>query len=505
MPGNKINSRQESLYMTYRNQQINQQSASAKVGISTRSGRRIEKNQRPKKEHTWRTRPDPLAAVWLPVLVPLLEQCPDLTAVTLFDYLDEQYPDVYSQTIMRTLQRRVSDWNAIHGAPKPVIFRQKPQIGLQGQSDFTHPRDAITINGKPFKHILYQFCLAYSHWRSVTVIQGGESYSALSTGLQNALYQLGGSPLEHRSDSLSAAHNNQTNRWTDRYETLCQHYQLTPTTNNKGVSHENGSIESMHGVLKRRLSQAFKLRGHHDFDSIAAYDAFVQKAVVKLNRQFAPKIIEERQHLQALPDYRYSDYESLTVKVTRTSTIAIKHVTYSVPSRLIGKALHIHLYHDRLEGFVGQTKVVEHPRVYVKKGETRKRQINAEHIIHSLANKPQAFRYLTYRDELFPSDTYRHCWDAANHYFDARIACKWMLRLLTVYYCHQQDLGEAIEQQWQLTQTLPSVLELDQCVIPSQQQPLLNSTTQHDLSQYNDIIYGAILTPVLEVNHVTIG
>lgn len=37
---------------------------------------------------------------------------------------------------------------------------------------------------------------------------GGESYVALAEGLQNALWALGGSPIDHRSDSLSAAFRN---------------------------------------------------------------------------------------------------------------------------------------------------------------------------------------------------------------------------------------------------------------------------------------------------------
>ncbi len=37
---------------------------------------------------------------------------------------------------------------------------------------------------------------------------------------------------------------------TQRYDELCAHCRMTPTRNNKGVAHENGSIESFHGHLK---------------------------------------------------------------------------------------------------------------------------------------------------------------------------------------------------------------------------------------------------------------
>ena len=37
------------------------------------------------------------------------------------------------------------------------------------------------------------------------IVLGGESHSALADGLQSALSLAGGSPVEHRTDSLSAA------------------------------------------------------------------------------------------------------------------------------------------------------------------------------------------------------------------------------------------------------------------------------------------------------------
>ena len=60
--------------------------------------------------------------------------------------------------------------------------------------------------------MIFQFCLAFSGWRFAQITQGGESYSALAEGLQNALRTLGGAPLEHRTDSLSAAYINQSQK-----------------------------------------------------------------------------------------------------------------------------------------------------------------------------------------------------------------------------------------------------------------------------------------------------
>ncbi|MBR7364653.1 transposase family protein, partial [Klebsiella pneumoniae] len=91
--------------------------------------------------------------------------------------------------------------------------------------------------------------------------------TALAEGLQEALGQLGGVPAEHRTDSLAAAWKNLSEEdhrdQTARYAGLCEHYGMTPSRNNSGRGHENGSVESAHGHLKERIRQALLLRGNN--------------------------------------------------------------------------------------------------------------------------------------------------------------------------------------------------------------------------------------------------
>jgi hypothetical protein len=145
-----------------------------------------------------------------------------------------------------------------------------------GLSDFTEMGELkIGIAGVALDHRLYHFRLACSGFEHAHVILGGESYVALAEGLQNALWALGGAPLEHRSDSLSAAFRNLDREaredLTRRYEALCAHYQMEPSRNNRGVAHENGSIESPHGHLKLAIRDALLLRGTADFTDLSAY------------------------------------------------------------------------------------------------------------------------------------------------------------------------------------------------------------------------------------------
>ena len=328
--------------------------------------------------HDWRTREDPLAAVWEDLLEPMLRQEPRLMPTTLYEYLQEHYPGEYSK-VLRTLQRRVKAWKSVHGSAPEVMFELRHEPGMIGLSDFTELKGIeITINGKPFEHLIYHYRLAYSGWRYAQIIEGGESFIALSEGLQNALAASGGVPRQHRTDSLSAAYKNARGQHrkvlTQYYEELCDHYRLEPTRNNKGIAHENGSIESPHGHLKHRIKQALYLRGSFDFESIAAYQNFIDDSVEKLNRQVQTKFEEEQKLLQPLPKYRVPDYEVLTARVSRYSTIDVRCVLYTVPSRLIGRQLELHLYHNQIVGYLGKQVVVELPRVRVSsKGKRRAR------------------------------------------------------------------------------------------------------------------------------------
>lgn len=495
MPGKRITQHQESLYMSKRQQGQSQETAAACAAISERSGRRIEKGERqsiPGERH-WRTREDPLEAIWEKELVPLLEREPQLTGLTLWEYLEDEHAGQFPFRVLRTLQRRVKHWKATQGPDKVVIFRQSVPAGQQGLSDFSHPATDITLQGEVFAHLLYQFRFAYSGWRYVQIVLGGESYSALADGLQSALSLAGGSPVEHRTDSLSAAFVNQTEeqQLTQSYEALCAHYNLRATRNNRGVSHENGAIECAHGSFKRRLDQALKLRGSRDFANRKDYQAFLDKVTERLNKRCQSRFKDEQSALQALPHERFMDYSELSLKVTRSSTLEVKKVLYTVPSRLIGENVRVHIYHDRLVFFVGQTLTCTLPRVYPTAGQERARCIDYRHLIHSLSAKPQAFRFLQFRNELLPTATYRQLWQYCDQQFDARDACKWIVGVLRIALEHdcEERLGHELLAKVDNHQPLPTLKALQERHLGRQPVPIIPAR-QQDLASYDHLLQG---------------
>jgi transposase InsO family protein len=488
--------------MTHRKHGDTQALASAKAGLSERTGRRIDAGEpipEPPAERPWRTRKDPFAEVWDSEVMPRLEQQPALSPTTLFEDLQERHPGAYPNARRRTFQRRVKAWKALYGPEKEVIFRQQQAPGRLGLSDFTELKDvAVTVDGEPLAHRLYHFRLPFSGWSHVKVVLGGESYTALAEGLQEALWRLGGAPQEHRTDSLSAAYKNlnadEQADLTERYEGLCAHYGMRPTRNNRGISHENGAVESPHGHLKRRLSQALLLRGSSVFDSLDAYRTWLDEQVQRFNRRCTEALEIERPALQELPMLRTTDFTEQVVSVTTSSTIEVKRVLYTVPARLVGERLRLHIFDDRIEGSIGSRHALSLPRVYPVCHERRARRIDYRHLIGQLVRKPQAFRHSQLRDDLLPNAAYRRLWAKIDTLLEPRAACKRIVGILSLAArtdC-EQALGAYVLRRLE-DGAVPSLLELEQRFAPPPEPTAVEALLAQGGYQQPLALYDALL------------
>jgi len=410
-------------YMAKRSGGLSQQIAADAVGISVRSAQRIERgelqpqNQQQLGRH-WRTRPDPLADVWDSVLVPMLERAPQLEPQTLLLHLEQTFPGQEWFRRKRTIQRRVEQWRALYGPGQEVMFLQEHRAGVLGISDFTLLKGApITIGGEVLEHRLFHFRLPFSGWCHVEVIHGGESFVALCEALQNALALCGGVPAEHRTDSLSACFRNRDGSYakdfTSRYRELCAHLGVIATRNNRGVAHENGAIEGPHRHWKHRLEQQLIQRGSRDFATEAEYRQLVAQVSASLNNraEVEGKLAIERLHLRPLPVQRFADYEPLVVRVRSTSTIEVRSITYSVPSRLIGHQLTVHLRHDRLDLFLRSQFIETIQRLHAHKGHKGPlRRIDFRHVIESLRRKPRALLRAQLQADILPGKAWHRIW-----------------------------------------------------------------------------------------------
>jgi hypothetical protein len=429
--------------------------AAAKAGFSTATVYRIETDPRLPSQKTTprgRRRPDPLAGIWDGEIVPMLEAAPGVRAIAIFEEISRRHPEL-ATGVRRTLERRIAGWRALNGPSRDVIFRQEHPPGRMGLSDFTDMNGlGVTVAGAPLLHRLYHFRLAFSGFAHAHVVLGGESFVALAEGLQNALWAVGGVPEQHRSDSLSAAFRNLDRNAADdltrRYEELCAHYGMTPTRNNPGVSHENGSIESAHGHLKKTLGDELLLRGSRDFEDLDAYRRFVDEVVGRRNARNRKRIEIERTALKPLPGRRTTDYEEAHVFVTSSGGFTLRRVFYSVPSRLIGHRLNVHLYDDRLDCFLGSTQILTLRRGRPPQGSGKRAHVvDYRHVIHALRKKPMALLNLVYRDQLFPRQAYARAFEALLASEGDKRACRTMVGLLALAHDRacEAELADAIE------------------------------------------------------------
>ena len=178
----------------------------------------------------------------------------------------------------------------------------------------------------------------------------GESFTALTEGLQEALWQLGGVPRSHRTDRLSAAYRNlqRTDDEAAAYAASAEHYGLEPTRNNAGVSHENGSVEAAHGHLKIGLSEALALRGVRLSGSgRATRRSFPAKVVMRKNAGRRTAVETELKVMRPLPALSHHrllgrDGHGHTLGDDLGPRGAVHRAL-----RLIGSRLKVHLYDDR--------------------------------------------------------------------------------------------------------------------------------------------------------------
>jgi hypothetical protein len=455
VPGKHITDQQAKLYMNLRRTHT-RETAAAKAGFSTSTGARLDADRRmpsQKRAPRGRRRADPLADYWDSEIVPMLRASPGLRPITVLLEMQRRHAD-FADNLRRTLERRIRLWQALHGPEREVIFRQEHPPGQQALSDFTDARElGVTIAGVPLDHRLYHFRLAFSGWEQAHVVLGGESFVALAAGLQNALWALGGAPLEHRSDSLSAAFRNLERDaaadLTERYEALCAHYGMRPTRNNRGVAHENGAIEGPHAHLKRALQQTLLLRGSGEFADLDDYRRFVDEVVGHANARRRKALEIERTRLKSLPPRRTDDHEEELVTVTRSGGFILRRIFYTVPSRLIGHRLRVRLYDERLECLLGGTLVLTLQRGRIPKGRAERGRsghvVDYHHVIHALRRKPMALLNLVYRDQLFPREAFRHAWDVLLVTQPSRIACRTMVGLLALAHDRACEAELAIE------------------------------------------------------------
>ena len=453
-------------------------------------------------EHIWRTRPDPFAAHWSEC-EGILSDIPELKAKSLFEWLCQKYSGEYQEGQLRTFQRRVHKWRALYGPDKEVYFPQVHRPGIRMSTDWTHADElGVTINGDPFPHLLCHSVLSYSNWEWATICHS-ESILSLRGGIQSALFQLGHVPREHWTDHSSAAthvpganddkndsdnkaDNSCHRKYNHGYLSIMSHFGMEPRTIQVNSPHENGDVESLNGVLKRRLNQHLLLRGSRDFDSVESYRTFLEQVLRQANSIRTDRLKEELAQMPILNVSRLAEYNEYICRVRNSSTITIDRRIYSVHSRLIGEKVKVRRYESHIEVYYKSFLQLKAPWI----SRDSKHYINYRHVIRWLIRKPGAFSQYRFREELFPSELFRWAWDCLSKELSTRTAEREYLQLLhhaaNTMQCEVESALLSIRNSGEIPR-LDKVLA--KCTPAVQEPPRLKPLTV-TLSEYDKLLPG---------------
>ncbi len=388
-----------------------------------------------KEPRTYRTRGDPFVADW-PELAAMLEQAPELEAKTLFEWLRERRPGVYRDGQLRTLQRRVALWRVAHTSPL-LTLEQVHRPGEVLQTDGTAlDHLAVTVGGAPFPHLLIHSVLPYSNWEWGRVAQS-ESLVALRLGLGSALARLGHVPRVHQTDQTSAA----THRlvgvgdrgragaergYNPEYLALLAHYGLEPRMTHRASPDENGDVEAGNGATQRAIKQHLLLRGSRDFPSVEAYERFLVGVFEQRNAGRRGRLADELAAMRPLTVATLAPEREVRARVSTGGMIRVLGHPYAVPGGLVGKIVTAWVGEWEIGVWYGGRCWATLPRQTGKGAH----HVDYRYVVDTLLRKPGGFRDYRYRDDMFPSATFRRAWESLTERLPSRRADLAYLRVL---------------------------------------------------------------------------
>ena len=127
-----------------------------------------------------------------------------------------------SASQLRTLQRRLQDWRALHDPDLEVYFPREHQPGREAQFDFTPWQLPGGYHRRPaLPPLLFQPILSHSGWRYAEVATG-ETFLGCSWDCRPACGPWAGVPKVVRSDNTSAATHEMRRSRGNAFSSMCK-------------------------------------------------------------------------------------------------------------------------------------------------------------------------------------------------------------------------------------------------------------------------------------------
>lgn len=223
-----------------------------------------------------------------------------------------------------------------------------------------------------------------------------QAQEAFLEGHVAAFTELGGTPIgKIRYDNLKAAVSRvlfgrgreESARWT----AFKSHFGFDAFYCHPGVegAHEKGGVEGEGGRFRRNhcvpMLKVDSLEQLNDL-LIAADLKDEHRRIENRAQSVGHDFAFERETLRPLPSEVFPTWLSLTPRVDRYARVTVRQRHYSVPARLIGHRVRVHLGAASVVVFDGRTEVARHERLIAAGGQS----LQLDHYLEILQRKPGA-------------------------------------------------------------------------------------------------------------------
>ena len=171
--------------------------------------------------------------------------------------------------------------------------------------------------------------------------------------------------------------------------------------------------------------------------------------------------------------------------MSRHSTIRIKKISYSVPSRLIGQRVRVEVHESILKLYLGRQEVLELPRARGERGAV----INFRDMVGPLLRKPGAFLNYQHREQLYPTVTYREAYDRLVKDYGQRPGVIEYLHLLKLAIEHTVEKVEGAMVTWMAGSRKWGVAEVRASLAPAQVLVPSVAELTPDLESYDQLLF----------------
>ncbi|GAA2530915.1 hypothetical protein Ahu01nite_094580 [Winogradskya humida] len=278
--------------------------------------------------------------------------------------------------------------------PVNVFFPQTHRPGEEAEVDFGEV--TINLRGEPVTCMLFALRLSFSG-KAVHRIFASGGTEAFLEGHAHAFTALDGVPTgKIRYDNLRAAvaqvlgfsrQRVETIRWT----AFRSHFSVDAFYCQPGLqgAHEKGGVEGQIGWFRRNhLVPVPEVDSFEQLNAMVdAWDAADEARRIGSRAQTIGEMFAiEQPLLVPLPGEPFETGTWLGPRVDRYSQVTVRTNRYSVPVRLVGRHVRVHLHASHLVVYDDRTEVARHERLMAK-GRTR---LDLDHYLEALLRKPGA-------------------------------------------------------------------------------------------------------------------